>query len=58
MRQMVWWWAAVLSTAVSPRLVGCSIMVDPTKAAEVTELLRDRISVNFVIEDGRGLSVD
>ena len=28
------------------------------KAAEVTELLRDLISVNFVIEDGRGLSID
>lgn len=38
-----------------------SVMSDETfraKAAEVTELLRDRISVNFVIEDGRGLSLD
>ena len=27
------------------------------KAAEVTELLRDRVGVNFVVEDGRGLSI-
>lgn len=38
-----------------------TVMSDETfraKAAEVTELLRDHISVNFVIEDGRGLSVE